>query len=197
MFLALSHTLLGLLSYGPMTGYELKQVFDRSINHFWSAQMSQIYRDLNNMEVDGWLTSEIEKQDGKPDKRVYTVTEAGRTVFLKWLEKFPAALHEPIRSDFLVRIFFASELELSDVLHEVKRFLRQQQEALDTLANTHGVIKDYQQMLDDGTDKAFFWQLTLNMGIRHTKTSIEWAEESIKLIEERMKSQNEHNNTGH
>jgi DNA-binding PadR family transcriptional regulator len=197
MFLALSHTLLGLLSYGPMTGYELKQVFDRSINHFWNAQMSQIYRELNNIEVDGWLTSEIEKQDGKPDKRVYTVTEAGRTAFLKWLEKFPAALHEPIRSDFLVRIFFASELELSDVLHEVKRFLRQQQEALDTLANTHSVIKDYQQMLDEGTDKAFFWQLTLNMGIRHTKTSIEWAEESIKLIEERMKSQNEHNNTGH
>jgi len=70
--LSLGHTLLGLLSYAPMTGYEWKQVFDQSINHFWNAQMSQIYRELNNMEVKGWLNSEIEKQDGKPDITIHT-----------------------------------------------------------------------------------------------------------------------------
>ena len=196
-FLSLGHTLLGLLSYAPMTGYELKRVFDQSINHFWNAQMSQIYRELNNMETHGWLRSEIEKQDAKPDKRIYTITEAGNTAFLKWLEKFPAILHEPVRSDFLVRIFFASQLELPDLLYEIKRFLREQQETLSTLGNTDTVIKNYQQMIKAGTDKAFFWQLTLNMGIKHTKTSIEWAEECIKSIEERVKWQNEYKNTSH
>lgn len=48
--MSLPHAILGLLNYMPMTGYDLKNFFDDSIDFFWSAQMSQIYRELKNLE---------------------------------------------------------------------------------------------------------------------------------------------------
>lgn len=64
--MSLPHAILGLLTYQPMTGYDLKQVFDTSINHFWSAHQSQIYRELAALESKGQVTSQIEPQEGTP-----------------------------------------------------------------------------------------------------------------------------------
>lgn len=56
--MSLPHAILGILGYMPMTGYDLKtQVFDRTIAHFWSAMLPQIYRELERLEQQGWATS--------------------------------------------------------------------------------------------------------------------------------------------
>ena len=55
--MSLKHGLLGLLNYGPMTGYELDKAFKASLSFFWQAKASQIYRELGTMEQNGWLTS--------------------------------------------------------------------------------------------------------------------------------------------
>ena len=49
----LKHGILGLLNYGDMTGYEIKTAFEDSLNHFWHAQTSQIYRELQLLEKNG------------------------------------------------------------------------------------------------------------------------------------------------
>jgi len=45
--MALKHGLLGLLNYKSETGYDLDKLFKQSLNFFWKAQTSQIYRELN------------------------------------------------------------------------------------------------------------------------------------------------------
>ena len=79
--MSLQYAVLGLLSYRQMTGYDLKKMFDESINNFWAASLSQIYRELGALEGKGYLTSVIEPQDDRPDKRIYSITEAGRAAF--------------------------------------------------------------------------------------------------------------------
>ena len=54
--MSLPHALLGLISYQPSTGYELRTTFTESVQFFWSATLPQIYRTLNQMESQGWLT---------------------------------------------------------------------------------------------------------------------------------------------
>ncbi len=76
--MSLKHGLLGLLNYGSMTGYELGNAFKDSLGFFWQAHMSQVYRDLNSMEEDGWVKSEWIVQEERPNKRLYTITGAGR-----------------------------------------------------------------------------------------------------------------------
>ena len=73
----LKYALLGFLSYQPQTGYELKQVIDQSVQYFWQAKQSQIYRTLKALEEEGLVASQVEPQEGRPDRRVYAIKESG------------------------------------------------------------------------------------------------------------------------
>ena len=75
--MALPHAILVSLCEQSGSGYELTHRFDRSIGYFWSATHQQIYRTLRTMEDDGWVSATVVAQRGRPDKKVYTVSEAG------------------------------------------------------------------------------------------------------------------------
>ncbi len=62
----------------PTSGYDLKAAFDRTVNHFWPAELSQIYRTLKRLEKAGLLKSRRQPSDRGPDRRVYRRTAAGR-----------------------------------------------------------------------------------------------------------------------
>ena len=177
--MALSHTLLGLLLYKPMTGYQVKQLFECSINHFWNAHVSQIYRELTRMEGDGWVTHYIEPQEGKPNKKIYSITQSGTEAFTQWLKEFPQDPEKIERNEFLVRVFFASRLGKSDLAYELRRYVRKQQEQLKQYER---VGEEIQKEQENGESDAFFWRMTLRRGIKATEAAIEWAEECLQLL---------------
>ncbi len=76
--MSLKHAILGFLNYQPQTGYELKEVFDDSVQHFWSADQSQIYRTLNELMAENYVTMEVVPQDNRPNRKVYSITTSGR-----------------------------------------------------------------------------------------------------------------------
>ena len=120
--MSLKHGLLGLLNYEPMTGYDLDKLFNISLGYFWQAQYSQVYSELDKMEKKGWLTSERVIQDDKPNKRVYSITAEGKTAFMDWLSTPETDVKSSfkIKSAFLMRLFFASEINKAqtlDLLH--------------------------------------------------------------------------------
>ena len=74
----LKHGILGLLNYGSMTGYDIVQIFRDSLSYFWHAQTSQIYRELQTLKRNSWATDETIPQEGRPDKKIFTITDKGR-----------------------------------------------------------------------------------------------------------------------
>ena len=82
---ALPHAILVSLCEQSGSGYELAHRFDRSIGYFWRATHQQIYRTLRVMEDDGWLSATLIVQRGRPDKKVYTVSDAGRAELARWI----------------------------------------------------------------------------------------------------------------
>jgi DNA-binding PadR family transcriptional regulator len=82
---ALPHAILVSLCEQSGSGYELTHRFDRSIGYFWSATHQQIYRTLRTMEADGWVSAKVVVQHGRPDKKVYTVSDAGRAELARWI----------------------------------------------------------------------------------------------------------------
>lgn len=180
--MSLKNALLGLLLYEPMTGYDLKTIFEKSINHFWNAGASQIYRDLAVLEDEGHVSSRIEPQEGRPDKKIYTITPQGREAFLNWLNNFPPVLDSPVRYEFLVRIFFGALIPPQDLKFQLQRYIREQQEALKHLAQAG---KNFEKNAADYPDgDRFFWGLTGKMGFMVSQALIQWAEESLKEFEE-------------
>ncbi|MGH3530977.1 MAG: PadR family transcriptional regulator [Mycobacterium sp.] len=83
--MALPHAILVSLCEQSGSGYELAHRFDRSIGYFWSATHQQIYRTLRVMESDGWVYATAVVQRGRPDKKVYTVSDTGRAELARWI----------------------------------------------------------------------------------------------------------------
>jgi DNA-binding PadR family transcriptional regulator len=99
---ALEHAILVSLLEQPGSGYELARRFERSIGRFWTATHQQIYRVLRRMESDGWLTAEEVGQDGRPDKRRYSVAAAGHAALTAWLRE--PVQPETVRHELAVKI---------------------------------------------------------------------------------------------
>ena len=83
----LKHGILGLLNYGSMTGYEINKIFKDSLNYFWDAQTSQIYRELQTLKKNGWASDETIEQESKPDKKLFSITESGKQELKRWLSE--------------------------------------------------------------------------------------------------------------
>lgn len=117
--MALEHAILVSLLEKPGSGYELARRFERSIGYFWTATHQQIYRVLKRMESDGLLAVREVPQQGRPDKKEYSVADAGRTALSGWL-------HEPIepeslRHDLAVKIRGAAFDDPAALTREVER----------------------------------------------------------------------------
>lgn len=96
---------LGMLSAGEASGYDLKKEFESSFAHFFAAGYGSIYPALSALAKEGYVDCREIPQEGKPDRKVYRITEAGHTKLLEALEK-PDPSHK-VRSEFLAMMCFA------------------------------------------------------------------------------------------
>lgn len=96
---------LGMLTDGPASGYDLKKHFESSFGHFFAAGYGSIYPALSSLSKQGLVSCEEIPQEGKPDRKVYQITQEG-TEFLLSALKNPSPCHK-IRSEFLATMCFA------------------------------------------------------------------------------------------
>ncbi|MBA7649188.1 hypothetical protein ES703_56982 [subsurface metagenome] len=184
--MSLQNALLGLLNHRPMTGYDLKRIFDDPMGFFWVAQVSQIYRELNKLEEKGLVKSEIVPQEKRPDRKVYQLTKEGKETFLNWLNRFPNQLSEASRSRFLMRIFFSSQIKLDELAFQIKRYKKEKEEKLRYLNKVEQWIKDYTRE-EKYKDDTFYWNLIVKKGYKNVAAGIEWADECLQLIEQKQR----------
>jgi len=104
---------LGMLTDGPASGYDLKKQFESSFSHFFAAGFGSIYPALSSLAEQGLVNCEEIPQEGKPDRKVYEITDAGRE-FLHVALRNPAPCHK-IRSEFLATMCFAHLMQDEDI----------------------------------------------------------------------------------
>ncbi|HEY0248698.1 MAG TPA: PadR family transcriptional regulator [Gryllotalpicola sp.] len=103
--------ILSSLRKGPMHGYELKQQVQRPT--FTRLGNSSLYPALRRFEHSGAVTQHIEEQDGKPSRKVYTITAAGRAELRELIGSLPPELAAN-EEEFLVRVGFFGELTAAE-----------------------------------------------------------------------------------
>lgn len=96
---------LGALSLCDATGYDIKKLFEEAFSHFFSAGYGSIYPALEKLTGEGKVSCRRQEQEKRPDKKVYSLTEAGRAALVAELLDTPP--REKLRSEFLVLMFFA------------------------------------------------------------------------------------------
>lgn len=178
----LRHGILGLLNYGDMTGYEIRETFQNSLNFFWPAQTSQIYRELVVLEEKGWIERHAVAQSGKPDKNVCSITAQGRQELQRWLAE--PAHSSATRSPILMKTFFMGELPETGSLDFFRQLRQQHCLYLETLGQTGDFISRYQAQVPDGKS-TLFWQMTADFGQRYGQMYLQWLDSCIHLLETR------------
>jgi DNA-binding PadR family transcriptional regulator len=173
--MALEHALLIALREREQAGLELARRFERSIGFFWHATHQQIYRVLGRMERDGWVSAEVVAQSGRPDKKVYAVTGAGRDALAAWLaEETPI---EPLRSELALKMRGASYGDREAVLEVVAANVADHRLRLDHYRELEA--RDYPDpaTLDPHTRDQY---LVLRGGIRLEEFWIDWLTDYLE-----------------
>lgn len=174
--MSLNYAILGYLGYHPASGYALKKMFDHSVRHFWRANQSQIYRSLADLHRKGWVDMSVEEQDERPDRKVYTITPAGRDALRVWLTE---TLPPPsTRSAPLIQAFFAGQLSNAEILQKFEQYRQQ----MLTLFQMYDRIPEYLAEMKaevDSEREAYFWHATLNLGKRTLAANIDWCDAVI------------------
>ena len=124
---------LGILSRGSATGYEIKKLFeDDGYQHFVEASFGSIYPALNRLTEEGLVSVRSEAQEKRPDRKVYSITEAGRAAFLGALMKpLPEDRH---RSPFVFAMLFSHLLPQPRVVEMVDTYIRHSETKLAQLS---------------------------------------------------------------
>jgi len=106
------NALLGILMTGPKHGYELHGYMSDRMNEFWQLSMSQIYALLKRLEREGCIISRQERQENRPAKKVFSLTQTGEKRFLSWVQS-PVQHVRDFRIEFMAKLFFIRELRLN------------------------------------------------------------------------------------
>ena len=175
----LKHGILGLLNYGDMTGYEIKEVFERSLNYFWTAQTSQIYRELQTIEKKGWAKSTRIEQAGKPDKKVFQITDEGKEELMHWLIFEDSGF--TMRSPLLMKVFFMGELSVEEGINFFEIFKNEMKNYLVKLQAADQYIDSFSAIIPK-KETTVYWEMTLDFGKRNMQMYIEWADSCISKL---------------
>ncbi|WP_109507284.1 PadR family transcriptional regulator [Nocardioides speluncae] len=172
--MALEHAILVSLSERAASGLDLTRRFDKSIGYFWTASHQQIYRTLSRMEKDGWVRSEVVAQQGRPDKKVYDVTAAGREELGRWLAAPTPA--QPLRSELMVKFRAASYGDREQVLDLARAKLAEHR---DLLALYEGIEQRDFPKPDGLAGRELDMYLVLRGGVRMEQFWIDWLTEYL------------------
>jgi DNA-binding PadR family transcriptional regulator len=168
---SVGHVILGFLTRGPMSGYDIKQVVDHSTRFFFAAGYGQIYPELKKLHAEGLITG-IEKSQGARSRTEYTLTPAGHVALTEWVL-------EPVnkidmRDEGLVRLFFADDLPVDQRIAKIRSL---QEERRGSLAVLEEICDT--KLIDETTMP----NLVLIYGLGLHQFVIDWCDWAIARLE--------------
>lgn len=191
----ITYGILGLLAFGgPLSGYDIKRLFDHILSAMWVAAQSQIYKELRRMKELGWVEMEREEQEARPDRKVYFITEQGYAALRMWQAQSPEVFQ--LRDELLLKMLFgafaspadlAQNMRSSIATHEM-RLLAYRQNGF--FLPTRGSLQQNNKRPNPyaGEDEGDpYFRLVVRFAIEFEQVYIHWLYEALEDIEGRQK----------
>ncbi|MDT5273302.1 MAG: hypothetical protein QOG95_234 [Mycobacterium sp.] len=183
--MSLRDAVLAALLEGESSGYDLAKGFDASVANFWMATPQQLYRELERLAEQGLIQARIVHQERRPNKRMFSLTEAGREAIRQFTRKSPKP--SVIRDELMVKVQAADAGDGA----AVRCFI------IERLEWAGAKVQRYERLrnrLLDGRSEAEYLAtaqrvgpyLTLMRGISFEEENIRWATRALAIIEQRQ-----------
>ncbi len=168
--------LLGLLSHGDMSGYDMKKRMDLSVSHFWNVGFGQIYPTLRELSAEGLVQKKECPPEKGPVKIVYSITEQGREALLTWL-RLPEE-KEYTRYELLLKLFFSARLPVEYSLERIAAFQSRYEQNLFLMEQ---FMEELKSILGTEPDHKYYY-LTALFGKYVYQAYLAWAKEAQDML---------------
>ena len=163
-----AYVVLGMLTLGRRTGYEIKSLVDVSTRFFWAASYGQIYPELARLEKLGLIRGERDPSDARR-RKVYELTPAGEEALRGWLNSSEPLLRE-MRHEGALKLFFSDLLDRDGQLAQVRRIREDHERVAEQLR----AIEPAARAGSEESGNRFPY-LTLQWGIALQEFTIDWC----------------------
>ncbi|MGV9247198.1 PadR family transcriptional regulator [Streptomyces sp. NPDC003710] len=183
--MALRHAVLAALLDEELSGYQLAKAFDLGVANFWHAQPQQLYAELTRLEKDGLIAGREVVQDTRPNKRLFTVTEAG----LAELEHFTTTAAKPtfVRDDLLVKVQATDHIDTATLIGQLTEraaFAKAKIELFTKLLESMRAGRTEEDFLRHGERIGPY--LTCLRGLAFEQGNHDWCQRTIAVLRERQ-----------
>jgi DNA-binding PadR family transcriptional regulator len=168
---------LGLLAWaGESSGYELHKRAERSVGFIWAPARSQLYAVLKRLAAAGLVSGRAVVQADRPDKRMFSLTEAGMTTLREWLDQVETIEPED-RDGMLLKLFFGA---FGDPEAGRRQLLDYRGRVVERLAT----YREIERTFEGERGRAALRRLqSLRLGIALMEASLAWADETLGALE--------------
>ncbi|MEV0598899.1 PadR family transcriptional regulator [Streptomyces sp. NPDC050315] len=183
--MALRNAVMAALLEGEASGYDLAKGFDASVANFWMATPQQLYRELDRMEREGLIAARVVEQERRPNKRLFSLTEAGMDAVRAYVAE-PPGKPTTIRDELLVKVQCA---DVGDI-EAVRAAITERMEWAVAKLARYERLKE--RLLKGRTEDQYCAQaerigpyLTLLRGMAFERENIQWGEAALRILERR------------
>ncbi|QUC59302.1 PadR family transcriptional regulator [Streptomyces sp. A2-16] len=183
--MALRNAVMAALLEGEASGYDLAKAFDATVANFWMSTPQQLYRELDRMEAEGLVTARVVEQERRPNKRLFSLTEAGRKAVRAYTAE-PLGKPAVIRDELLVKV---QCLDAGD-MEAVRTAITERMEWATAKLARYERLR--QRLLDGRSEEAYFAEaerigpyLTLLRGMSFERENLEWGDMALRRLEQR------------
>jgi PadR family transcriptional regulator, regulatory protein AphA len=172
------YALLGILNLYPMSGYDLKKFCDQVVSQFWNENYAHIYPVLRELEKEGLATTQTAQTEGRPVKRIYSITEKGKEELKAWLLEPAEAL--PRRYEFILKLFFSADVpaeHLTGVIRQYREINRQDLEMYRW--NEKEAVEG---ITDENEKSRKLILMTISCGRYESEAMIKWCDETLEIL---------------
>ncbi|NUR86098.1 MAG: PadR family transcriptional regulator [Nonomuraea sp.] len=186
--MALRNAVMAALLEGEASGYDLAKGFEASVANFWMATPQQLYRELERMESEGLVSARVVQQERRPNKRLFSLTEAGLEVLRDYVGEAPAK-PPALRDELMVKVQCVDIGDVGDFEAVRASVAERFERATAKLARYRRM---QERMLDGRTEDEYLATagrigpyLTLLGGIALERANLQWSETALKRLEQR------------
>lgn len=172
------YAILGMLSYSPMSGYDIQKFF-ADIAGFWQESYGQIYPNLHQLLTDGLVSQQIEQRDKKPNRHQYTLTPDGERVLQTWLQEMAEPL--PTRNELLLKLIFGHHAGPATTQQQLLAYKNHLVEEIGNL----NIVEAWQEaQLDEGDPHARYRRMAVRYGLHTHQALLLWCDECLAELEQ-------------
>ena len=173
------YAILGLLTFGDASGYDLSRFASRSVGYMWAPSRSQTYKVLPRLVDWGLAESREVEQRGRPDKAIYRITDEGQQMLGAWIEDVEGEPSGGV-GIFALKLLLAGAAAQEATLAQLTAY-----EGF--LTRRLAAYEEMESKLPD--DEPVHSRILLRHGIVRSRATLGWAAEARQTLAEAYASE--------